>query len=123
VIDADSYPLLAEHARGDSYRTIGRRHGLSHEGARKAVMRQGSAFVNRVEMDLMVAAKYERMGLTSKAVWPGLAIPHGPGWQLGLSLLQWLVDELRDRKLAVRVLTRSVPNGIVFLLTLEELPS
>jgi len=39
VIDFDTITrrMVVEHASGDSYRTIGRRHGMSHEAARQIV--------------------------------------------------------------------------------------
>ena len=58
----DAHPLLVEHARGDSYRQIGRAHALSHEAARQTVLRESSAFLNQVEMDLMLAWKLEQQG-------------------------------------------------------------
>src|SRR4051794_32748070 len=104
--------MLAEHAAGDSYRAIGRRHGWSHEHARRVVLREGTKFVDQVELQLMVAAKHEQMGRHDEAEWPGLAVPHQPGdgWQRSLSLLQWTVDQLRERGMAVLVTTRSLPN-------------
>lgn len=122
MIDATTYPLLAEHAAGDSYRTLGQRHGCSHESARQVVMRQATALVNDVQMTLYVAAKLEAMGRHGEAKWPGLVVPHQPGdgWRLSLSLLQLVVGRLRERGVAVVVQTRPVPNGIVFQMTLGE---
>jgi hypothetical protein len=123
VIDVTAYPLLAEHARGDSYRAIGERHGLSHEGARQVVMRDSTVFLDRLEMDLLLAWKLEQQGRAAEAQWPGLALPHQPGdgWQLGLALFQWIVDKLKARDLDVQVQTQATPNGVVFLITLVTL--
>jgi hypothetical protein len=120
VIDATEYPLLAQHAAGDSYRTLAGRHGLSHESARQVVLRQATALVNEVEMALYTASKHEALGREAEADWPGLVVPHQPGdgWQLGMSLLQYVVDRLRARDVDVQVRTGPLPDGIVFLLTL-----
>jgi hypothetical protein len=44
-IDLAANEMVAEHAAGVGYRGIGARHGLSHEGARRVVMSQGTNLV------------------------------------------------------------------------------
>lgn len=90
MIDATVYPLLAEHTRGDSYRVIGERHGISQEHARQAVIRDGRRYVDGVELDLLVAWKLTQQKRDAEAECPTLVLPHQAqdGWQLGLSLLQ-----------------------------------
>ena len=119
-IDTSSRRMVLEHAGGDSYRTIGRRHGMSHEAARQIVLREGTKFVDSVELDLYLAAKLERMG--RDAAWPTLLVPfqHQSDWQTALRLLSWLVDRLRGRDVPVHVRNRPTPAGHVFMLSLEE---
>ena len=54
-IDVTANEMVAEHAAGVGYRGIGARHGLSHEGARRVVMSQGTALINEVELAAFVA--------------------------------------------------------------------
>ena len=110
--------MVGEHAHGDSYRTIGQRHGLSHEAARQVVLREATKFVDSVECDLYLAAKWEAMG--RQAEWPTLVVPHQPGdgWSVALSLLQLVVDRLKARDVPVHVQTRPTPDGSVFQLSL-----
>ena len=121
MIDATANEILAEHARGDSYRAIGARHGISHETARQVVIHQGRRYVDGIEIDLMLAWKYEQQGRETEAQWPAFAVPHGPDWSLALSLVQWAVDELRSRDLDVHVRTQPTPDGSVFMLTITTL--
>ncbi len=116
--DTENGRMLAEHASGDSYRTIGRRHGRSHEGARQIVIRESTQFIDRVELDLYVAAKLESMGC--EAEWPTFVIPFGEDWQTALSFFQWTVNRLTARDVHVAVRNRPTPAGHVFLLSLRE---
>src|SRR3954471_9698044 len=77
--------------RGDSFREIGRRYGMSHEGARQTVMTQGGRFIDEVDLVLMVAAQYEQMGRADEAEYPALVLPHQAqeDWQLAISLRQY----------------------------------
>ena len=99
-IDATTQELLTEHARGDSYRTIGQRHGMSHEAVRQVVIREGRRFVDRVELDLYVAWKLTQQGRKTEAQWPAIAVAHSLEWSTAIALVQWLVDELRARDLS-----------------------
>ncbi len=58
VIEATHYPLLAEHVAGASFRALGERHNLSHEGARQVVMRQSTAFANECELATRVKGSF-----------------------------------------------------------------
>ena len=116
--DTPSRRMVAEHARGDSYRAIGQRHGISHEAARQTVIRESGKWIDSIELDLLVARKLERMGRETEAAWPTLLVPHGGDWSTALSLLQYAVDRLRARDLDVHVRNRPLPNGAAFQLTL-----
>jgi hypothetical protein len=116
--DTTTPRMVAEHARGDGYRAIGRRHGMSHERARQIVMCEGTRFVDSIEMDLYVAAKLEKMG--REAAWPTMLIPFQDQaeWQTALALVQWVTDRLRARDVPVHVRNRTTPVGHALQLTL-----
>lgn len=120
MIEFTERELLTEHVRGDSYRAIGVRHGISHETARKLVIAQGTQYVNEIEMSLYLADKLESIGGVGE--WPTLLVPHQAqgDWQTALSLLQWTVDRLRARSVAVAIRSRPTPAGTAFQLTLGE---
>lgn len=121
----DSVRLVAEHARGDSYRTIASRHDISRETARQIVLRDGRRFIDSMELGLYIAWKLEQQGREDEAEWPALVVPFQDqqDWQLALSLLQFTVAQLReDRGLDINVRNQRTPDGHVFQLTIEELP-
>ena len=120
-IDADAHELLTEHARGDSLRTIGARHNVSHEYVRQVVIREGRRFVDGVELDLYVAWTLTQQQRETEAEWPALVVPHGPDWSTAIAFVQWLVDTLRGRGLDVHVLVRPTPDGAVYLLSIHTL--
>ena len=121
-IDVEAVQLVADHARGDGFRTIGRRLGVSHEQARRLWARQNREHLDNIELALMVAAKYEAMGRREDADWPVIPVPFQDqtGWQAALALLQATVDELRRRDVPVRVHSLPTPAGTGFALTLDK---
>jgi hypothetical protein len=121
ISDDIQHEMLTEHARGDSYRTIGARHGVSHEYVRQTVIRAGRRFVDGVELDLYVAWKLTQQGRETEAEWPALVVPHSPEWSTSIGLVQWLVDQLRQRDLDVHVRTQPTPNGSLFMLMITAL--
>ncbi len=82
---------------------------MSHEGARQTVVREGTRFINQVELDLMVATK------TGKDH-PTFLVPHQQqdGWQTALNLVTWVVEQLRSRDINVSVETRNSTEGSAF---------
>ena len=109
--NAPDHSMLAEHARGDSLRTIGKRHGVSHETARKIVLQTGSALIRDLERDLTLAELQRDGGVES--VWPTILIP--PQIQSdrmdALTMFFWARDRLIARGWAIEVTTRHVPGG------------
>jgi len=120
MTDLDSTRLLAEHARGDSLRTIGRRHGVSHETARQIVADRGAQLIDDLAYDLQVAEGFERQGLDAE--WPTYLVPFQvqEDWQHALALFDWSVAELRRRGLDVEIVTRHTVAGVAFMLTLPR---
>lgn len=126
MIDTDdrTMQMIGERATGDTFSAIGRRHGMSDEGVRKLVLREGTKLVNQTELDCLVAQKLEAMGRDDEAGWPTFLLPHQDqrDHQTVLSLVQWLVDRLRrGRDLAVSVHSRPTPNGLCLQIRTEDL--
>lgn len=60
--------ILREHVEGDSYRAIGKRHGIGHETARQIVIAEEKRMVGGIAYDLYAAYKAERQGRVGE--WP-----------------------------------------------------
>jgi hypothetical protein len=122
LINPDEHRWLAEHVAGSSYRTIGQRHSISHESARRAVLEDAARFIGDVELSLYVAAKLEQLGRGDEAVWPAFLIPElvEEDWRLALSLFAYVVDQLRERDLNIEITHRATPAGCAFMITLGE---
>jgi len=118
MTDADT--ILAEHARGDSLRTIGKRHGVSHETARRLVLERGSQLIADLAYDLQVAERCERQGLTAE--WPTYLIPFQAqaDWQDALAMFDWTVKQLRARGFRVEIVSRTTPAGMALMVTVPR---
>lgn len=110
--------MLAEHARGDSLRTIGKRHNVSHETARRVILQQGSALVDDLSRTLILAEAAQHQG--AEALWPAIVIPFGQpqnDWQDAHIMFDWAVKKLRQRGFDISIVSRSTKAGIVLMLT------
>ena len=97
--------VLAEHARGDSLRTIGARHGVSHELVRRVVLREGSAVLRDLTTDLLTNG------------WTSILIPYGQqerDWRDAHIMLTWSVRNIRESGLEIEVRTRPTWEGVGF---------
>ena len=121
MIDAEAHPMLVAHAAGDSYRVIGKAHGLSHEAARQTVLREATEFLNELELSLYVALKLEKLGREAEAEWPTVVVPFGPDWSTANAVIQWVVDRLRGRDVDVHVTHKPTPDGVVFQLRIDRI--
>ena len=112
MTDVITRSMLAEHVGGDSYRTLGRRHGFSHEKARRLVLQQGSELIRDLECDLITATRGEDE-------WPTCLIPYQPrsDWRNAILMFDWCVSSLRDRGFEIEVRTRPTKVGVCFMLT------
>jgi hypothetical protein len=112
--------MLAEHTRGDTYRALGARYGMSKDRARHIVVQERVRLLTQIECDLILASKLESMGRA--ATWPTFLVPHEAqeDWSTALSLVQFVVDRLKSTGTDVHVKSRPTPNGVAFMLTLEE---
>ena len=99
--------IVLERERGDTLVAIAERHGVSHQRV-SAIVRDATALVTRVELDLMVdrktGAPYE------------LWIPYSAHYTVSLAFFDWLLGRLRDRGLEVAVSTRPASNGLALLI-------
>ena len=93
TVDPAGYEALAEHLpRGRSLRQIARELGRSHEAVRHQIAREGADLVSAVERHMRQA----RRPLFELGPQEDLA-----DWQRALSLVQYVVDQLRARGWAV----------------------
>ena len=109
--------LLVEHARGDSLRTIAKRHGIGHETVRRTILKEGSKVLGAIERDLLLAELTRDQG--GEPLWPACVIPaQQQSDRLGaLDMAGWVIRRLRERGWDLEVVTRTPPTGgVVFML-------
>jgi hypothetical protein len=83
-------------------------------------MREGTRFINEVEVSLMLADKLEALGREDEAQWPALLVPNQDqeNRKVALRLLQWTLDRLRARGIenpgsnGAAVKRRRLPNSL-----------
>ena len=93
TIDTEPYRPLAEHLpRGKSFRKLARELGRNHETIRTQIAREGAELVSAVEAHMRAG----RRPLFELGPQERLA-----DWQRALSLVQYVVDQLRARGWAV----------------------
>jgi hypothetical protein len=107
VVSTRDQQVVLERDRGDTIVEIGKRHGISHQRV-SYVVNRATEFVNRVDLDLMVARR------TGEAV--VYVIPYSPDYTLAIDFSTWLVKRLRDRGMEVDIETRRAHNGLALLL-------
>jgi hypothetical protein len=107
VLSTRDQQIVLERDRCDTIVHIGKRHGISHQRV-SMVMSRAPEFVNRVDLDLMVARKTGEVCV--------YLIPDGPDYTLAIDFLTWLIRRLRDRGMQVSVETRRAHNGLALLL-------
>jgi glyoxylase-like metal-dependent hydrolase (beta-lactamase superfamily II) len=105
--------VLAERIRGDTLKEIGLSHGLSIEGVRVVLAREGRRQIDDLERRLR--ANVETGELDTLLI-PGHG---GPDFDLALAYMRWALRELHDRGIAVRVHYRNIQAGVIFGLELE----
>ena len=100
--------IVLERERGDTVVEVGKRHGISHQRVSR-VMANATEFVNKVDLDLMVARRTGEVCV--------LVIPYGPDYTRALDFGQWLIGRPRDRGMVLEVETRRATDGLALLLT------
>jgi hypothetical protein len=103
--------MLKERLSGDELKVIGARHGLSHEGARLAIMRRTQQVVDEVEHDLEEARE--------TGVCPTWVVPFDRVEELALmvDLVYLICTELTGRGVEAQLNYVTVPDtGLVLML-------
>jgi hypothetical protein len=108
MLTEKSQRIVLERDRGEAYTVIARRAGVSYQRAR-AVVADATAFLNRVELDLLAATK------TGECC--AYVIPFGPDYTTAMAFGDWLCRQLRERGVQLEVNTRTAANGVALLLT------
>ena len=112
VARLDDATILTERLRGRTLRDLAEATGLTPEGVRLVVVREGRKQIDRIELDLLANTKRDQL---SAFVIPGHG---GPDFDLAMSYVQWVVRELTERGIEVAVHYRPTvdPEGVVLLL-------
>jgi hypothetical protein len=102
--------ILTERLRGRTLRDLPDTTGMTPEGIRVVVDREGRKQIDRFELDLLAATK------TNEVV--AFVVPDhgGEDFDLALSYVQWVVAELTERGVKVAVHYRPTYNGVVVAL-------
>src|SRR3954463_8422346 len=85
MLSTRNQAIAMERDAGDTLARIAQRHGVSHQRV-SAIAAQATEFVDRVELDLMVARK------TGEAC--AYVIPFGPDYTAAVAFGDWLVARL-----------------------------
>ena len=104
----DRTALLEDSLAGVPLREIGKRHKISHETVRQHVQKAKRAEVTRMAGELLVNRR------TGDIEW--LVIPGFSGtleFDAALAYFVWIVDELSDLGLTLKIHQRSEPAWIV----------
>lgn len=107
----DPTQLLQEHAAGASFRTLGKRHDVSHEHARQLVSDAIEDLVFDAVVSMYGAWRNERDGLAAE--WPGFVVPAQaqPDRQIALNIFQSVTSRLQARNIPLKIVVRHVPVG------------
>jgi hypothetical protein len=100
--------ILHERIAGSTLRDIGARHGLTAEGARLIIAREGRRQIDELERRLL-----GNVGTNDVEVFvvPGHS---GPDFDVALAHFAWALKELGKRGMRTRVHPRHIWNGVAF---------
>jgi hypothetical protein len=104
--------ILTERLRGRTLRDLAEANDMTPEGIRVVVAREGRKQIDSIELALLAGTKTDE--LTALVV-PGHG---GPDFDLALEYLRWVVAELTERGIRVRIHYRPTHNG--FVIALED---
>jgi hypothetical protein len=105
--------VLIERLRGRTLRDLADTTGLSIEGVRVVVAREGRKQIDKIELALLAATK------TNEVVAFVMPDHSGPDFDLALEYVRWVVAERTERGVRVRIHYRPTENGVV--LALEDI--
>ena len=102
--------ILTERLRGRTLRDLAGETGMSPEGVRVVVAREGRKQIDRIELALLANTKSDDV--------LAFAIPDhgGPDFDLAMEYAQWVVAQLTERGIRVAVHYRATHNGVVLAL-------
>jgi hypothetical protein len=102
--------IHAERPKGRTLRDLAEENGMTPEGIRIVVAREGREQIDEIELALLAATN------TNEVV--AFLVPNhgGKDFDLAVEYVQWVVRELTERGIRVRVHHRDVENGIVLAL-------
>jgi hypothetical protein len=102
--------VVREHEAGDTYQSIGERHGITRQYAH-LIVSKARQHVDSLELDLLRAKKTGEH--------PTLLVPFGPDYTLAQDYLQFCRDQLRARGVRVKVRAKQTKEGTAFQLEEE----
>lgn len=111
--------VLAARARGETFRAIAGRLGLSKDTVQRIERDHGHRLIEELSGDLAVALAQQRLGYDPH--WPWITIPFGQpaqDWADSLDLFSWACRRLRERGFDLEIITRPHPDGLDLMLTL-----
>jgi hypothetical protein len=102
--------ILTERLRGRTLRDLAEATGMTAEGVRGVVIREGRKQIDRIELALLANTKSDDV--------VAFAIPDhsGPDFDLAIEYVRWVTAKLSERGIRVHVHYRPTANGVVFAL-------
>src|SRR5438270_13816500 len=97
MIGPDAQAMLLERESGEMLASVAQRHGVTTQRV-SAIVRDATEFVNRMELDLMVARKTDEQCI--------YVVPFSEHYVLAVAFGDWLIHRLRERGLRLHVETR-----------------
>lgn len=113
--------VLAARARGETYRAIGGRLGLSKDTVQRIERNHGDRLIRDLSRDLDREKARQRQG--EDPHWPWIRIPFGQpaqDWADALDFFSWACRKLRELGYDLRIVTRPTPDGLDLMLTLPR---
>lgn len=102
------HPAVEHRLRGATYEDVGRALGLTHEGARQAVLREQRRYLDELETTLLLNLK------TGDSLVFVVSLDDPAAFDFSVEHLRWVVSELRDRGLDLSIDYVPKPDGVAF---------
>ena len=104
--------ILSERLRGRTLKDLADSNGMTPEGIRYLVAKEGRRTIDAIELDLLANTKRDQLS--------GFAIPgnSGPDFDAAMAYIAWVVRSLEERGLSIAVHYRPTydPPGVVLML-------
>ncbi len=102
--------IARERILGVPLRDLGARHGLSHEGVRQIAQRSLRREIDRIELDLLAGKA------TGELVGIPVPLDDDEALDFALAWVRYVLQQLREREVEVRVHARAIDAALVFAL-------